>query len=254
MTAASSVKAVASLRERIEADGFLHIPNFFNGSDLEPIWEDIDELTSAFARRLNQKTEGCLSDQRDRPLVSIANAHPAIRPVMYDRLQAMPSLLAMPAHPKVRELSRAILGTRQIGVWPRVQLRFDTLSDDKNLIAWHHDYIYNKGTQHSYTFWMPLVSITPDMGLLQFAANSHHRADEVEFVKVENGRRFDYDLDEKTLKSFDVFSHDKYQAGDLVLFHSKFIHSGQLNSNPHRARLTALFRMQDLSKLEAFDA
>lgn len=241
-----------TLKQQVETNGFLYIPNFLDASELQELWADLDELTKAFYSGVQCPTESCKADQRDRPLVSIVNAKQSIRPVLYDRLQAMPSLLALPAHPKVRAIATTVLGTQQVGVWPRVQLRFDTLSDEKNLIAWHHDYLYNKGTRDSYTFWIPLVSITPDMGLLQFAAQSHLRADQVEFTKAEHGRRFDCDLDESTLKSFDIFSHEKYEAGDLVLFHSKFIHSGQLNANPQRARLTALFRMQDLGTLEAF--
>jgi hypothetical protein len=244
-------KTDSDTMSRLSADGFLYLPNFFTHEDMRDIWSDLDGLTDAFCEGVGCTSTPCDGQERDRRLVAIVKAKPEIQSSLYDRLQAMPSLLSIPSHPKVVQLARAALRSERLGVWPRVQLRFDGQSDQKNLIAWHHDYLYNGGTEHSYTFWMPLVSITKRMGMLLFAERSHVR-DDIQFVRTDVGRRFDYDLDENLLRQFNILSHDSYQAGDLVLFHSKCIHSGQINSEPDRARLTVLFRMQDVGTLEIF--
>ena len=49
---------------------------------------------------------------------------------------------------------------------------------------------------------------------------------------------------------FDIFVPENLNAGDLILFHDLAIHTGQMNKDDARARITALFRMQNLNKLE----
>ena len=85
----------------------------------------------------------------------------------------MPPLLAIPQLSSIQGLTSEALNSKNLGVWPRVQLRMDIPEDEKNVINWHNDYIYNKGTQHSYSFWFPLVPLTQEMGLLDFAVGSH---------------------------------------------------------------------------------
>jgi hypothetical protein len=232
----------------------LYIPNFLDQSDLTPLWQDIDLVVEAFSDSLGlSKDSRTTQDQRDRSLLKILKKRPDLQSVLYDRLQMMPRLLAFAAQPKILEISQQVLGTHRIGVWPRMQLRFDKQHDEKNLIGWHTDYLYNQGTSDSVTFWIPIVNVTSLMGMLLFARGTHKNS-HLNFVKRDNGRRFHYDLEEDTLKTLDIFSHEKYNAGDLILFHSQLAHSGQINEDPDRARLTILFRMQNLNNLEAFQS
>ncbi len=246
----------ANALKKISKDGFLFIPGFFSTEDLAPLQDDLDRLICAFSQGIGLPEDKLApenAEERDRLLVRMLRQRPELQPVLYDRLQMMPSLLALPSHPKVLGLSQEVLGVEEVGVWPRVQLRFDRMNDEKNLIGWHTDHLYNQGTEHSYTFWIPIVPISREMGLLLFARNSHTRND-LHFTQTKGERRFHYDLDEETLSALDIFSHEYYSPGDLVLFHSRFVHSGQLNEHPDRARLTVLFRMQDLNQLEVFQS
>jgi hypothetical protein len=172
--------------------------------------------------------------------------------VLYDRLQQMPALLSLPSHPRFLETARKLLDTKYVGVWPRVQQRFDRFGDGANLIKWHHDYLYNGGTRSSFTFWMPVVDITPEMGLLKIVPGSHLR-DDFRFVKESNGQRFSFTLEGDVVQNLETVAPE-VRAGDCVIFHSLSVHTGSPVTIPGRARLTVLFRMQDLTRLEAFVA
>lgn len=239
----------AAIKKAMGDAGFLVIRGFFSKEDLGKVWQDMDSLTDAFCERFGLITDTTSADERERRIVSLIAQRPGPQSVIYQRLQQMPSLLAVPNHPKVRALAELLLDTQRWGVWPRVQVRLDLYDDEVNLIEWHHDYLYNRGTTASYTFWMPLASVEPSMGGLDIAIASHH-ANDIEFVTVEGNNRYQYTLDENTLSRFEVIRADQFQPGDLVVFHSLVLHSGLRNANPSRARLTGLFRMQDLNQLE----
>ncbi|MCG3138365.1 MAG: hypothetical protein HJJLKODD_02228 [Phycisphaerae bacterium] len=235
----------------VQENGVALIRGFFTADDLQPINEDITKLASAFYQALGQSLPVHPPHQLDRLLVTLLQQRPDWQSTLYDRLQQLPSLLALPNHARFQKLSRTMLQSQSIGVWPRVQMRLDRYADDKNVIEWHHDYLYNQGTRASYTLWMPLVNISAEMGLLQIAPGSH-RLTEVPFTKTEHERRFDYTLTDEFLANLSVTIPDQYQAGDLLIFHSLVLHSGASNRHPERARLVALFRVQDLNQLDLF--
>jgi len=240
----------------IERKGYLIIRNFFQEAELYPYWRAIDYFVKAFARGVGidfNEFDEVLPTERDRMLVSILQKRPDLQSVLYDRLQMIPELLALPSHQRFQKLAKEILKTKSIGVWPRMQVRLDLCGDEKNVIRWHHDYLYNKGTSNSYTFWMPMVSITKEMGTLLLADRSHklQLQDEM-FERVEVNRRFVFNLKEEILKQLEYWQPENFSAGDLVIFHSLLVHSGMLNTMQDRARMTVLFRMQNLETLEAY--
>lgn len=238
-------------RRIVDSRGFIVIRGFFDDAALEPLWQDVHRLVDGFADAMGVSPPYGNQREADRRIATLLQTNPSAQPVLYDRAQQMPSLLALPNDARFRAVAEAYLGTTSIGVWPRVQLRLDPYSDHRNVIEWHHDYLYNRGTTRSYTFWMPLSDNTPDMGPLLVADRSHRLGD-VEFTHTESERRFTYSLPEEFTATLDVVPL-LAGAGDLVVFHSLLLHSGQLNGNPARARMSALFRMQDLRSLEAFD-
>lgn len=242
----------ANYFDEIHEQGYLLLHGFFSDADLGPIWRDIDHLVEAFCRQAELPCPAVDARQRDRRVAGIINQRPDLQSDLYERLQQLPALLALANHPKIRALAETILTTEKIGVWPRIQMRMDLYQDEFNRIAWHTDYMYNQGTDDSFTFWMPLVNVEPDMGLLRIAPRSHHIADQFEFCKIDSTNRFAYTLKDEDVNCLEIETPQSDRAGDLVVFHSKVIHCGAINFNPHRARLTALFRMQNLNSLEVF--
>lgn len=241
--------------QEIQEKGYLIIRNFFQETELSRCWKAIDSLAKAFAIGLgidSNKFDEVLPTERDRMLVSILQKRPDLQSVLYNRLQMVPELLALPSNKVFQDLAKQLLKTDSIGVWPRLQVRLDLFNDDKNVIGWHHDYLYNKGTSASYTFWMPLVSTRKEMGTLLLADGSHKLEMDGMFKPVEGDRRFAFNLEPEVLERLSYWEPEGFSAGDLVVFHRKLVHSGMLNQVHDRARLTVLFRMQNLETLEAF--
>lgn len=229
----------------LEDKGYLLIKHFLSQSDLNPLINELVKLAEAFG-----STKEEISSQKniDELFVNIIKNNQKLKPFLYDRLQLLPQLLRIPSHDKIQTLSRMLLKTDAIGVWPRMQLRFDCANDDQNLIEWHTDYIYNRGTQYSYTFWLPLVSISANMGPIKMISSSHK--DEYRFVSSDKGRRHSFTLEPEEIKKLKPIQINQFDAGDLVVFHSKFLHCGVINELEDRARLVCVFRMQNLNKLE----
>lgn len=229
----------------LENKGYLLIKNFFSKEDLTPLMDEMTNLAIAFGMAKNK-----IDSYReiDELFVDIIKNNHKLKPFIYDRLQLMPQLLKIPSNDKIQNLSKTILKTNGIGVWPRMQLRLDLANDSKNLIEWHTDYLYNRGTSDSYTFWIPLVSINKDMGPIKMVSGSHKK--EYSFVLSTEERRHAFTLETAEKQKLKITQIDQFNAGDLIVFHSKFLHSGEINRVENRARLVCVFRMQNINKLE----
>lgn len=231
--------------------GFGYYEKLLTSDEVNELRMDLAGVADAFERGLGLAATVCDEAEIDRRLVSIVLQRPDIQGALYDRMQQMPSLLRLPSNAKIQALARELLKSEHLGVWPRVQLRFDRKGDTANLIMWHHDYIYNGGTSSSVTFWIPLVDVTAQMGLLKIAPGSHLNG-KFEFLKEGAGRKFSYTLPDDVVSNLTTMSPE-VDAGDCVAFHSLTVHTGTPVLIDGRARLTALFRIQDLNQLDVFN-
>jgi ectoine hydroxylase-related dioxygenase (phytanoyl-CoA dioxygenase family) len=231
----------------LENNGYVVIRNFLSDVEMSPLLSELEDLILAFGIT-NEQLNSFKSI--DEAFVEIIKNNKNLKPFLYDRLQQVPQLLKLPSTDKVFSLSKLILKTNSIGVWPRVQIRLDLAEDSENLIEWHTDYSYNRGTSNSYTFWLPLVPIDKAMGPIKMVPSSHKK--EYKFITNTNARRHSLTIEDEEIKKLDTIQIDQFQAGDLVLFHSKFLHSGMINTVKNRARLVCVFRMQNLNTLEIF--
>lgn len=231
-------------------NGFLILKNFIPKNEIITLQQQIHELSLGIDNQLEpEQAAPHYSDYNkvDRHLLALLQKNRIKQSILYDRLQQITGLLALPSNPKINSIAKALLQTRYLGVWPRVQLRFDIHGDKFNLINWHHDYLYNKGTEASITFWIPLVETTSQMGPIKIARGSHKQA--YSFIQVADAR-FNFTLANDIVDGLDIVDYQEYNAGDVCILHSKTIHTGCLNEDSERARLTCVFRLQDLTKLE----
>jgi phytanoyl-CoA hydroxylase len=244
----------SEIKESYEECGFSIVRNFFSSEEIgnnakTGINTELYRFGQMLCNQFDIDTKGLTNEQLDKFFVRLVQKHPTIQPIIYDRLQLFPSLLGLANNIKVRNLSENLLKSENLGIWPRVQLRFDKYDDNYNQIDWHHDYLYNKGTKSSITFWIPLVEIEIEMGVLNIAKGSHKLLD-VNFIKSEVDRRFDFTLSDQLLKSLNIVESVKYYPGDLVIMNSMTLHQGNINRVKDRARMVAIFRVQDLNQLE----
>ena len=87
----------------------------------------------------------------------------------------------------------------------------------------HQDFVPIQGTVDTYTAWMPLSDLPPDMGGLQLAAGSHQGA-VYDFVPDlgAGGMRITADFGDR-------WSYNPMQQGDVLIFHSLMVHQGVPN-------------------------
>jgi hypothetical protein len=239
-----------SEKVKLDQAGYLLLKNYFSQDFISTITDSIMSVIEGVVASVGLEEEfdfGAYSEV-DEVLVKLISMRPELQSTIYNRLQQMPLLLAVPGHVSITKLASEILSSSRIGVWPRVQLRMDLPADSENVINWHNDYIYNKGTSCSYTFWFPLVSLNDETGYLDFARGSHLSSD-VSYEFMGSDHKFKIKIPQKTLSEFDIVT-PKPSVGDLVVFHSQTWHTGKLNKSKNKARLSGLFRMQNLNTLE----
>lgn len=241
-------------KEELDRDGYYVIENFFKPSIIQSQIISITQVIEGIIESagLDRNLYFSRYEEIDEVLVRLISSHPKLQPILYDRLQQMPALLAVPGSSIITNLASEILSSERIGVWPRTQLRMDLPGDSENVINWHSDYIYNKGTVDSYTFWWPLVAMNSETGFLDFAQGSHLASPEIEYKFAEVGNKFKIHVSDKELARFNILTPEP-SVGDLVIFHSKTWHTGKLNKSKHKARLSGLFRIQNLNSLETHD-
>lgn len=230
-------------KKLLDHDGYVIIKNFIQKKYILSLKKDLSNLA-----------EQVLKDEKIK--INSKNIEVEISKyfknnkmtILYDRAQNLNTLYSIVISKKVRNFSEKILRTKNVGIWPRPQIRIDIKDDVENTLGWHNDYMYNKGTEHSYTFWIPIINLSKEMGLLLLAKGSHKKNFNNSFIKTKK-KKFNFTLPENILNKLEIIEIPPVAAGDLVLFHSKFLHAGQKNKS-NKTRLTILFRMQNLGKLE----
>lgn len=239
---------IEPIRNNLKEYGVSLVKNLVTQEMLAPVLSEIKAFAKVLANSL-QEDLSSNEQEIDSFFARIISKYPHLQSTIYDRLGKLLSLHAFPSQKEILNFSEHILGTKNVGLWwPRIQIRLDTYEDHENLIGWHHDYLYNKGTVDSYTFWIPLVKLDKSMGLLKFIPYSHKR----DYQFAQNlERRHSYDL-AHSLEEEDIAEFPQYSPGDLLIFHSKLVHTGQVNKTPDRVRMVILYRMQNLEKLEEF--
>jgi len=106
----------------------------------------------------------------------------------------------------------------------------------------HQDYLYIKGTEETWTAWIPLGNCPQTLGSLAVMPGSHrHGMYPVQRSLGAGGHRIETeDL------PFEWCASD-FAEGDILLFHSLLIHRGLPNQTPDRLRLSVDYRYQPKS-------
>jgi ectoine hydroxylase-related dioxygenase (phytanoyl-CoA dioxygenase family) len=240
--------------QKLQQDGFCVIENFFSRETIDDVLKSIEKVIEGVIESAGLRAREYIDqrDEVDETIVRLIATNPKLQPILYDRLQQMPALLAFPGKSSIITIASEILESSRIGVWPRTQLRMDLPGDEENVINWHNDYIYNGGTVDSYTFWFPLVSLNEDMGYIDFAKGSHLLTEDIRYQMAGPEKKFKITIPDDQKHKLNIVT-PKPAVGDLVIFHCKTWHTGKLNKSKKNARLSGLFRMQNLNKLEIKD-
>jgi len=112
----------------------------------------------------------------------------------------------------------------------------------RNTTPAHQDYLYIKGTQDTYTCWIPCGDCPEELGGLAVLEGSH-RLGFIPHIPMEGtgGQGIEQDL--PVLQELKWLSTD-FKLGDLLLFHGLTIHRALHNLTKDRLRVSLEYRYQ----------
>lgn len=224
------------LQKRMERDGYLFISGLLPGETVEQL--RLKQLKIALE-------EGWINP--DAPLedgVADLNGfgvepEPEYMRVM-GRMTSLQEFYALAQHPNLIGMFERMLGE---SVLPHAKVIGRCLFPQREAFTTppHQDYVFIRGTAETYTAWIPLQDMSPEMGGLQIAAGSH-----------KNGI-FDYKpalgaggmgINEPLEGSW---ANSPFKQGDVLIFHSMVVHQG-VPCTGKRLRLSIDARYQRLSE------
>lgn len=115
--------------------------------------------------------------------------------------------------------------------------RIDRPSEDRFGFPWHQDYPYNLMSRNAVTVWIPLTSVTTNMGLLRVLPGSHTSLYPVTVDRTHENVRFEkhhtirIENSEKLFPEFEALATDipEVEPGDAVFIHSHLLHRSGAN-------------------------
>lgn len=117
---------------------------------------------------------------------------------------------------------------------------------------WHQDQHYwPLATDHTVTLWMPLVDITADMGVMDFASGSHQMGYLGDMpISDESEAAWSALIQEK---GFAVANHGDMRAGDATFHTGWTLHAALANSTPRMRDVMTIIYYADGTKVGPAD-
>lgn len=220
------------LRARLVEDGYLYLPGLLPRDRVLGVRHDI----------LRELAEAGWLDQGADPLEARPGPMRTDRDPDwwegYTRVLAVESFNALPHDERILAVVRAILGDRTF-VHPQKIARV-TFPGSAYPTPPHQDYLFIQGSGDTLTTWIPLGDCSRELGGLRVLAGSHR-----EGLRPVRGA---VGMGNLTIEGVDADDPrwrgiDRYEAGDVLLFHSLTVHEAPANDGD-RMRLSGDFRFQ----------
>ena len=223
------------LRERAERDGYLFIRGLLPTDVLENLRLQCLEIA---------RDAGWV--QKDTPLKdAIADLDGfCVEPQpeymgVYFHMYKLQEFQALQHHPNLIGVMEGILGEP---VMPHARIIGRTIFPQKEVFTTppHQDFIPIQGTADTYTAWIPLGDIPPELGGLQIASGSHrHGIYDFKPAMGAGGIAVTNPLE-------GTWVNNPFEQGDVLIFHSMAVHKGVSNASD-RLRMSIDARYQKIS-------
>ncbi|MCY4404327.1 MAG: phytanoyl-CoA dioxygenase family protein [Candidatus Poribacteria bacterium] len=162
-----------------------------------------------------------------------------------DEFQSLESFHAFAHHPAILDMCDKLFGEKTL-VHPRNIGRIMFPENTKFTTPAHQDFIHIRGTEETYTAWIPLGDCPKYLGGLTVLSGSHRSG--VYPVKPAFGAGgVGIDTDPLEADGMHWVSGD-YEIGDALFFHSHAVHKALPNQTPDRIRLSVDYRYQGSSQ------
>lgn len=162
-----------------------------------------------------------------------------------DEFQSMESFHAFAHHPAILDMCDKLFGEKTL-VHPRNIGRIMFPENTKYTTPAHQDYIHIRGTEETYTAWIPLGPCPIELGGLSVLSGSNRNG--IYPVKPAFGAG-GLGIDTAPLEADGCYwvSGD-YEIGDALFFHSHAVHKALPNQTNDRIRLSVDYRYQGASQ------
>lgn len=156
--------------------------------------------------------------------------------MLYERMKLSQNLKAFSELP---ELIKPVYDLLDCNVTPKAaRFRMDQPHSTRHLAVWHQDHAYVGGSTDTVTAWVPLQDTPWEMGPLLVKPRSHKYGPLHHDLEL-NGRKTMRDLTTHEIRMCEM------ERGDVLLFHSLLLHSGQVNLSD-RVRFSVQVRYEPL--------
>jgi len=155
------------------------------------------------------------------------------------------SFHAFAHHPAIIDVCDKLFGEKTL-VHPRNIGRIMFPENTKYTTPAHQDFIHIRGTEETYTGWIPLGPCPEVLGGLSVLSGSHRGG--IYPVKPALGAG-GLGIDTAPLEADGFYwVGGNYEIGDALFFHSHAVHKGMPNQTSDRIRLSVDYRYQGNSK------
>jgi ectoine hydroxylase-related dioxygenase (phytanoyl-CoA dioxygenase family) len=226
----------ARLREFADTNGYLFCRGLLPRADMIALRAAILDVAR---RHQLLADEDDRHSTRTRPGVPIFEQDTPQWLAFYRDILCLRALNALPAHRQLYDIVSTLVG-EPVFHHARVNVRFFANFPFQFASPPHRDFTWVGGTADVWTSWIPLVDIDRQLGGLQVLPGSHRRD-----YHARGGAGENDGIEIPPDEQWHTAPH--YELGDVVLFHSRTVHSGGGNLLQDRLRVSAECRFQPIS-------
>lgn len=181
----------------------------------------IDDLLASYLAVVAELSAQHFDDAAGNDLVRYFDAHPDVESAVYNAVRERPWLTEFSSHAEITAPVREVIGA-DIELLGKIPFRIDMPRSVDELAWWHQDYFYVRGNTNIVTAWVPMQDTRFLQGALTIMPGSHLLGAVPHDLKV-GKREVPANIFDREIRMLEL---DK---GDLLLFDSLLLHSGNLN-------------------------
>ncbi len=232
-----------NLREQARQDGYLYFKQLIDGESIKNLRRDFLEICHRHGWVEGGSTlmDGIRSGG---PFGPFMEGDEGYWPVL-DAFQSLESFHTFAHHPAIVEMCDKLFGEKTL-VHPRNIGRIMFPENTKYTTPAHQDFIHIRGTEDTYTAWIPLGDCPQHLGGLTVLSGSHRNG--IYPVKPAFGAG-GLGIDTEPLEANGLrWVGGGFDIGDALFFHSHTVHKALPNQTTNRIRLSVDYRYQGSSQ------
>lgn len=227
----------AKLRERATEQGYLFFPQLLPADAVLALRSDVLEVCKR--HHFLDDTAPIMDGVAAPGFVIVESSVDANYTNYYKEIQQLRSFHAIAHHSNFKKVL-GVLFNGEAFIHPLKILRTIFPAAQKFTTPPHQDFFHVRGTENTWTNWIPLGDCPEDLGGLTLVPGSHHWGLLPEHP-AEGAGLIGIHVPEDA-----VWVAGEFKAGDVLTFHSFTVHQGIDNNTKSKMRLSMDFRCQPL--------